>query len=167
VLAAPYGACWRLRSALTAGFWALTAGQTIRGARLFGLIPYRIAQLSAEHLFARLCVEALLWCPAALLRNEFTSWEHLDERHCRVQISWHGLSESLVLTINAEGAPQEIRSSSQPQSIIAMPSRFQTFDGLRLPTRVRILTGDATDCFSDIELRDIRFPGPWAGSSHT
>jgi hypothetical protein len=171
VVAAPYGACWRFGGIFSGRFSALAAGRVDGAARLSGLFS-RPARPATEHLFARLCVDALAWCPAAFLTSEFASWEPLDENRCRVRIAWHGFSQILDVTIDAQGTLGEIRILDQSGSgaiATTSPAEFRHMHGYLIPTRLRFTGTPGSmppDIFADTALERITYRGPWIGSSH-
>lgn len=175
IVAAPYGICWRWRSACRrfgSGFVALVDAGRFHADWLLGFIPagWSRKRATAEMLFARLCLDSLLWCPAALLLDDGVTWEHLGEDRCRIRIRWRANVQLLELQVAQDGSPLEVRllgaDPSRPLAI-ARPSDFRVFSGHRLAGRLLFAAGpESPNVFRRTALRSIRFRERWLEGSH-
>jgi hypothetical protein len=175
VLAAPSGFLWEMR--------ARDGGMTLSGSDsgdwtrfwLMGLVPVARTGFSADHrrsAFGRLIAEAAFWTPAALLPGPGVVWEAPDPQTARVTVTHDGLSQSVELTIDAEGRATRVvlqrwsnanpRKVWQLQPFGGMLGDEREFDVYRVPTRVEAGNFVGTDAYFPFfvaKVESIRFLG--------
>ncbi|SFR44218.1 hypothetical protein SAMN04488073_1302 [Marinobacter gudaonensis] len=149
VLAMPSGFVWKMRA--RRGLLRLSGSDSQRWTRfwLMGLLPIARFGGDADHTrsaFGRYVAESVFWSPAALLPDPGVTWEALGADQARVTVDHGDLSQSVDLSVSADGQPLLVRfqrwSNANPekqhrlQSFGGYLSEFRTFDGFRLPTHV-------------------------------
>lgn len=148
VLAPPHGLVWQLESGAMAGSDAALPGRSWTRFWLFGLLPV-VRASGPDHLrsaFGRVVAEGAFWVPASLLPGGHVRWKPLDENSARATVSTGGLEQSVDITVDEHGAPTKVviqrwSNVNAEQAFRAQPfgghlSRFEWFDGYRLPTHV-------------------------------
>jgi hypothetical protein len=116
---------------------------------LFGLLPLVRAGNCRDHLraaFGRLVGEAAFWAPAALLPQNGVVWEAVDEDTARATVSYHGLTQTVEIRVDAQGCPIWVliprwTDANADKVFRVQPfggflSEFCEFQGFTLPTRV-------------------------------
>lgn len=177
ILAAPHGFLWRMRLAgglpMSGSDAGSESGSWTR-FRIFGLFPIARMGNDADHLrsaYGRCIAECAFWTPAALLPAPHVTWQALDRDTARVTVVAGALSQSVDLTLNAEGQPSTVVfmrwSSANPEKQYRLQpfggalSDFREVRGYRLPFRVEagnmFGTGEYFP-FYKAEVSDIRFP---------
>ncbi|MBC55240.1 MAG: hypothetical protein CMQ34_15540 [Gammaproteobacteria bacterium] len=168
VLAVPSGFVWKMRA--RRGLMTLSGSDTHRWTRfwLMGLLP--IARLGGDpdhtlSAFGRYVAEAVSWAPAALLPGPGITWEDLGPDRARVTLKHRDLSQSVDLTVAADGQPTQVCferwSNANPekqhrlQPFGAYLSGFRYFDGFRLPTHVEAGNHFATDEYFPFFVADV------------
>lgn len=185
VLAAPHGSVTRFYSinrALPLSGAAVLNGEHARVMFWFlRLIPVsRLAQTpSAEALFARMIVEALLWTPAVLLPREGISWQLTGKHEAKLIVTSGRFAQEFDIAVDTEGRLQSIRATEtggsemgtgRSGSLFASPSNFQRFGGYCLPASVEFSRSDergTPPLLFRLFVEDIRLRGPWIGSSQS
>ncbi|RUR32190.1 hypothetical protein ELY33_06190 [Vreelandella andesensis] len=116
-----------------------------------GLLPIAHLGGGLDHTrsaFGRYVAKAVFWTPAAVLPCPRISWTALDADRAQVTIKHRDLTQSVDLTVAADGQPTEIRferwSNANPEKQHRLQpfggylSEFRYFGGVRLPTHVTI-----------------------------
>jgi hypothetical protein len=173
ILASPHGFVWAMRT---------RSGMPVSGSdsaswtrfRLFGLIP--VARLGGDpdhqrSAFGRYVAEAVIWTPAALLPGPGVTWQSGDDDTARVTVRHGTLTQSVDVTVDAEGRPVRVEfqrwSNANPdkahrlQPFGALMSDFRDVDGYRLAFRIEAGNMFGTDEYFPFFLADvdrIRFP---------
>lgn len=176
ILACPYGAVWRYSGGDAVpfsgfiGFWK----EGILSCFWHIGIPRASSSAApnANDLLGRMLLDALLWTPAALLPRTGIEWTQVDEATARVTVDWRGRLRTIELALEPDGRPHELlllSEEGQDNGVRAKPSDFDIVEGYRLPMRADFFhAGPRTAAFlSRSKLKDIRFLGPWIGSSHS
>lgn len=168
VLAMPDGFVWKMRA--RQGLIRLSGSDSHCWTRfwLMGLLPVAHLGGNPDHTlsaFGRYVAEAVFWTPAALLPGPRITWEGLGPDLARVTINYRGLSQSVDLTVAADGQPTQIRferwSNANPQKQHRLQpfggylSGFRNFGGFRLPTHVEAGNHFATDQYFPFFVADV------------
>lgn len=174
VLAVPSGFVWKMRA--RRGLMWLSGSDSHCWTRfwLMGLLPIARLGGTPDHTlsaFGRYVAEAVSWAPAALLPGPGIVWEDLAPDRVRVTIKYRDLSQSVDLTVAADGQPTQVRferwSNANPekqhrlQPFGAYLSGFRDFGGFRLPTHVEAGNHFATDQYFPFFVADVtavKFP---------
>jgi hypothetical protein len=148
ILAAPEGFVWTMRTGGGMPVSGSDSGSWTR-FRIFGLIPVARFGGDRDHArsaFGRYAAEAVFWTPAALLPGPDVSWEPVDKDTARVTIKRGELSQSIIVTVDAEGRPLVVAfqrwSNANPEKLYRLQSfggylsDFRDAAGFRLPHRV-------------------------------
>jgi len=172
-LAMPTGFVWKMRA--QRGLLRLSGSDTEQWTHfwLMGLLPVARMGGDADHrrsAFARYVAEAVFWTPAAVLPGPGISWTQLTPDCARLTVSHQGLSQSVDVTVAANGQPTEVRferwsNANADKQYRLQPfggtlSRFRSFAGYRLPTQVEAgnhFDTDAYFAFFVAEISDISF----------
>ncbi len=174
------GLVWQVRAGAISGTDAAVGARSWSRFRLFGLVPVGRAGGDSDHLrssFGRFLAEAVFWCPAALLPADDIRWTAVDADTTRVEMTRHGLTQSVEIRLAADGQPLSVSlsrwSDANPgKSYRLQPfggdlSRFREFGGFHIPTRVEGGNFYGTEDyfpFYRAEVQDVRFPA--ASSNH-
>jgi hypothetical protein len=149
VLAMPAGFVWKMRA--RRGLMRLSGSDSQRWSRfwLMGLLPVARLGGNPDHTlsaFGRYVAEAVFWTPAAVLPCPGVVWEGLEPDRARVTVKYRGLSQSVDLTVGADGQPIQVCferwSNANPEKQHRLQpfggylSEFRYFGGFRLPTHV-------------------------------
>ncbi len=149
ILAAPTGFVWKMSA--KRGLLRLSGSDTHLWSRfwLMGMVPVARLGGTADHArsaFGRYIAEAAFWTPAALLPGPGIIWEAVGEDIARVRVTRGAMSQMVELSIGADGRPLHVRFSRwsnanlekryRPQPFGGFLSRFQDFEGFRLPTHI-------------------------------
>jgi hypothetical protein len=174
VLAPPKGFVWKLRAGSISGSDGATPGTSWTRFWLLNLIPVVRISGNSDHrrsAFGRVVAEGAFWVPSSLLPGGHVTWEAVDDTTARATVSYAAYSQSVELTIEADGRPSRVviqRWSNEnlarlfrEQPFGGYLSDFQEVNGYRLPTRVEggnlIGTEDYFPFYKAI-VREIRFP---------
>lgn len=158
VLAMPTGFVWKMQA--RRGLMRLSGSDSQRWTRfwLLGLLP--IARMGGDpnhtrSAFGRYVAEALFWTPVAVLPGPDVCWQSLGADSARVTVTHKGLSQSVDLTVAANGQPTEVQferwSNANPakqyqlQPFGGYLSEFRSFGGFRLPAHVEAGNHFGTD----------------------
>jgi hypothetical protein len=173
-LAMPAGFVWKMRA--QRGMLKVSGSDTEQWTRfwLMDLLPVARMGGDSDHrrsAFARYVAEAVFWTPAAVLPGPGISWTQLAPDCARLTVSHQGLSQSVDVTVAANGQPTEVRferwtNANADKQYRLQPfggylSRFRSFAGYRLPTKVEAGNHFDTDkyfAFFVAEITDISFP---------
>lgn len=153
ILAPPAGFIWDARAGNPVmpmqGSDAANEGASWTRFWLYGFMPIARQGRNADHWrssFGRYMGEAIFWSPASLLPSDSVSWEATGPDSARVTITYLGLQQAYDLTLDAQGQPATVSfmrwsDANEAGSFRLQPfggslSRFQAFDGFRVPTRV-------------------------------
>lgn len=180
ILAPPYGLVWKVKA--NSGILRIGGSDGVQGEKswtrfwIFGVFPIVRISNDADHArsaFGRVIAEAVFWTPAALLPQTGTHWEFLDRSTARATISHKGFSQSVDVTINADGFPEKVVvqrwSNANPESVYRLQpfggylSEFKKFDGYMLPTRVEggnFIDTDEYFPFYKAEIDEVKFVSP-------
>ncbi|MDP2128465.1 MAG: hypothetical protein Q8K97_13930 [Pseudohongiella sp.] len=168
VLAVPAGFVWKMRA--RQGLIRLSGSDSHCWTRfwLMGLLPVAHLGGNPDHTlsaFGRYVAEAVFWTPAALLPGPGITWEGLGPDLARVTINYRGLSQSVDLTVAADGQPTQVRferwSNANPEKQHRLQpfggylSEFRYFQGFRLPTHVEAGNHFATDQYFPFFVADV------------
>lgn len=168
VLAMPAGFVWKMRA--RRGLMRLSGSDSHSWTRfwLMGLLP--IARLGGDvdhslSAFGRYVAEAVFWSPAAVLPRPGIAWQGLDTDRARVTVNYRGLSQSVDLTVGADGQPTQVQferwSNTNPEKRHRLQpfggylSEFRQFGGFRLPTHVEAGNHFATDQYFPFFVADV------------
>lgn len=169
LLAPPFGSVLRVRPArsrlgMSGALIADEAGSRVRFWLLW-LVPLRAAP-EAEAA-ARLLVETVLWCPAALLPGHGATWEAIDADTALVSMKIGGEARRAELRVASDGRLASVRV--RPAGLVATPAEFRDFDGVSLPVCVCFDGSAAAGAprLTEARIGDVRFIGPWPGSSRS
>ena len=173
-LASPYGFIWKMRAARRAVH--LSGSDTGRWTRfwLMGLTPVARLDQSPDHArsaFGRAVAESVFWTPAALLPGPGVTWEPIDTDSARVIISHASFTQEVTITVDSAGRPIIIQfprwSDANPQKIYQLQpfgghlSKFKTYQGFTVPTRVEAGNHFGTDIyfpFFKIDVSSVVYP---------
>lgn len=173
-LAMPAGFVWKMRA--RRGLLRLSGSDTEHWTRfwLMGLLPVARMGGVADHrrsAFGRYVAEAVFWTPAAVLPGPGISWTQQDKDCARLTVNYQGLSQTIDVTVAANGQPTEVRferwsNANAEKQYRLQPfggylSAFRSFAGYRLPTQVEAgnqFDTDAYFAFFVAEITDISFP---------
>ena len=174
ILAPPKGLVWRVRTGPISGSDAATPSMSWTRFWLFHLIPVVRVSGNPDHhrsAFGRVVSEGAFWVPSSLLPSTNVSWESVGENAARATVSYGDYSESIDLTIEADGRPTQViiqRWSNEnadkvfrEQPFGGYLSDFRETGGYRLPMRVEggnLIGTDDYFPFYKAEVRMIRFP---------
>jgi hypothetical protein len=148
ILALPHGFVWMLTTEAIAGSDGM-CGNASWTRFWFAAVRVVRAGGDDDHLrssWGRLVAEATFWTPAALLPGPGIQWEAVDADTARVTVTHARLSQSVDITLTADGQP--IRVAMQRWSNVNRDKQwrlqpfggelrdFRDFAGYRLPTTV-------------------------------
>ncbi|SHK62151.1 hypothetical protein SAMN05216369_2495 [Marinobacter antarcticus] len=168
VLAMPAGFVWKMRA--RRGLMRLSGSDSQRWTRfwLMSLLPVARLGGNPDHTlsaFGRYVAEAVFWTPAAVLPCPGIVWEALDADRARVTVKYRDLSQSVDLTVGADGQPTQVCferwSNANPEKQHRLQpfggylSEFQYFGGFRLPTHVEAGNHFATDQYFPFFVADV------------
>ena len=168
VLAMPAGFVWKMRA--RRGLMRLSGSDSQRWTRfwLMGLLPIARLGGNPDHTrsaFGRYVAEAVFWAPAAVLPCPGIVWEGLESDRARVTVKYRGLSQSVDLTVGADGQPTQVCferwSNANPEKQHRLQpfggylSEFRYFGGFRLPTHVEAGNHFATDQYFPFFVADV------------
>lgn len=111
VLAAPEGFIWEMAGG--SDLTNISGSDSASWTRfwLAGVVPVARAGGDADHTlsgFGRLVSEAVFWTPVAVLPSERVVWEAVDENTARVTLTHNGISQSVNVTVDADGCPVKV-----------------------------------------------------------
>lgn len=147
VLAAPEGFIWKMSGG--SRFMTISGSDSAAWTRfwLAGLVPVARAGGTPDHTrsgFARYVSESVFWTPAALLPRPGVDWVALDTSTARVTIEHNGKTQSVDVTVDADGRPTQVvlqrwSNANSDREYRLQPfggylSEFRDFEGFRLPT---------------------------------
>jgi len=174
ILAPPTGLLWRVRTGPISGSDAAMPDTSWTRFWLLHLIPVvRVWENSDHHrsAFGRVVAEGAFWVPSSLLPSSTVSWKPIDENTARSTVTYGNYSQSIDLTIEADGRPSQVitqRWSNEnaekvfrEQPFGGYLSDFREIGGYRLPMRVEggnLIGTDDYFPFYKAEIRTIRFP---------
>lgn len=184
ILAAPEGFVWSMsandRWMRVAGSDAAADENSWTRFWLMGLIPVARISGTDDHrrsTFGRYVAEAVFWTPAALLPGPGVTWEEVDYATARVTVTHDGMTQSIDLTVDANGRPASMIfqrwSNANPEKTFRLQpfggllSEFGEFAGFRLPTHIEAGNQFATDAYFPFFIADvtaITFPSQTATS---
>ena len=168
VLAMPAGFVWKMRA--RRGLMRLSGSDSQGWTRfwLMGLLPIARLGGNPDHTrsaFGRYVAEAVFWTPAAVLPCPGIVWEGLESDRARVTVKYRGLSQSVDLTVGADGQPTQVCferwSNANPEKQHRLQpfggylSEFRYFGGFRLPTHVEAGNHFATDQYFPFFVADV------------
>lgn len=132
ILAAPHGLVWRLRAGAIGGSDAALPEISWTRFWLFGLLPVVRVGGTPDHrrsAFGRVVAEAAFWSPAALLPGPDVSWAAAGRDTARATVSAHGLSQSVDISVAADGRPETVLISRWSNANSDRRFRLQPFGG--------------------------------------
>lgn len=174
VLAAPQGFVWKMSGG--SGLMLMSGSDSGHWTRfwMIGLAPVARFGGDADHThsaFGRYVAEAAFWTPAALLPGPDVTWEGIDENTARYTLTHDGISQSVDVTVDAEGRPIEVQfqrwSNANPDGVHRLQpfggflSEFQEVRGFRLPMHVEAGNFFGMDAYFPFFIADVsavRFP---------
>ncbi|MGR9054153.1 MAG: DUF6544 family protein, partial [Gammaproteobacteria bacterium] len=174
ILAAPHGFVWQMRMS---GWMSVSGSDSVCWTRfrLCNLIP--VARFGEDpnqtrSAFGRCVAESVFWTPAVLLMAPDVAWQEVGTDTARATMIQGALSQSVDITVNAEGQPLSVRfmrwtnANSEKQYRLqpfgGVLSDFRQVHGYRLPFRVdggNMFGSEEYFPFFKAEVTDIRFPG--------
>ncbi len=178
-LAAPHGFVWSMRAGR--GAMRVSGSDSGRWTRFWamGLAPVARSGGTTDHArsaFGRYVSEAVFWTPAALLPGPGLRWEAVDHSTARVIVTRGDLSQSVGVTVDADGRPSKVAfprwTNANPEKVYRLQpfggniSEFRTFGGFTLPTHVEAGNHFGTEDYFPFfvaDVHDIRFPPPERG----
>jgi hypothetical protein len=174
ILAAPHGFVWKL---LLPGMIPVSGSDSGNWTRfrILGLIPVARMGGNPDHTrsaYGRSVAESVFWTPAAVLPGPGVVWEGVDSNTARVTVSRSALSQTVDVTVDADGQPVQISfmrwSNANPENKYRLQpfggslSDFREVQGYRMPFKVEAGNMFGTDdyfTFFKAEVTMIRFPG--------
>ncbi len=174
ILAPPHGLVWRVHTGVLSGSDGATPDTSWTRFWLLQLIPVVRVSGSADHhrsAFGRVVSEGAFWVPASLLPAANVAWTPVDDDTARATVAYRGFSQSVDVTVEADGRPSRVMIQRWSNANAARIFREQPFggylsdfreiDGYRVPMRVEggnlIGTADYFPFFK-AQVRAIRFP---------
>lgn len=174
ILVPPRGLVWRVRAGPISGSDVVTSETSWTRFWLLNFIPVVRVSGNLDHhrsAFGRVAAEGAFWVPSSLLPSEHVAWEAVDETTARATVSYGEYSQSIELTIEADGRPSRVTiqrwSNENPEKVFREQpfggylSDFREVSGYRIPMRVEggnlIGTEDYFPFFK-ANVREIRFP---------
>lgn len=153
VLAPPEGFIWAVDTGTglsrVTGSDGMTSATSWSRFLLLGVLPVVNAGGTEDHrraTFGRLVGEAVFWVPASVLPGPGVRWGAVDADTARVVVEFAGLSQSVDVTVAADGRPVSVVlprwSDANPDKTFRLQpfggtlADFATFDGYRVPTRI-------------------------------
>jgi hypothetical protein len=176
VLAAPNGFIWKMRA--RSGHLRLSGSDSLTWTRFWmgGLLPVAHTGGDADHAraaFGRMVAEAVFWTPAAILPSQDVSWEPVDQDTARVTVRQNDMIQSVDISVASDGQPTKVVfqrwSNANPDKVYRLQpfggylSRFQDFQGYRLPTHIEAGNHFGTDAYFPFFIADVTkvtFPEP-------
>ena len=153
ILAPPRGLVWKVTSGH--GGMRLIGSDGFDGERswtrfwLLNILPVVRVGGDGDHArsaFGRVVAEAVFWAPAALLPQNGTNWEAVDDNTARATVSLKGFTQTVDVSVAEDGQPVMVviprwsnanpEKTYQVQPFGGFLSEFREFDGFRIPTRV-------------------------------
>lgn len=168
ILSLSSGFIWKMRAAK--GLMRLSGSDTESWTRfwLMGILPVARLGGTPDHrrsAFGRYAAEAVFWTPAALLPGPGIRWEALAEDSARVIISHSGLTQTVDVTVAADGAPVQVRflrwSDANPDKVHRLQpfggdlSEYRDFGGFHLPTHVEAGNFFGTETYFPFFIADV------------
>lgn len=168
VLTAPEGFIWKM--AAGSGVMRMSGSDTGRWTRFWinGLIP--VARFGGDEnhrraAFGRYVAEAVFWTPAALLPRPGVRWDELTTNSTRLTVEHDGLTQSVDVTVAPDGQPTRVVFQRWSNANVDKAYRFQTFggnlskfqefQGYRLPTHVEAGNNFGTDAYFPFFMADV------------
>ncbi|ALS98696.1 DUF6544 family protein [Lacimicrobium alkaliphilum] len=173
-LSVPAGFVWKMQA--RRGWLRLSGSDSHKWTRfwLMGLLPVARMNSDINHkrsAFGRYVAEAVFWAPASVLPGPGILWEQPDKDCARLTVSYQGLSQSVDITVAADGRPTQVSferwSNANPDKKYRLQpfggylSEFRIFAGFRLPTHVEAGNQFGTEQYFPFfvaDINDIRFP---------
>ncbi len=181
ILSPMSGLLWRVRAGAISGSDAFSQETSWTRFWLFGLIPLVHTSGTADHYrsaFGRLVSESAFWMPSSLLPGRQVFWESAGDNVARVTLSRGGLSQSIDLTLEADGRPSSVVfqrwSNANPGKVFQEQpfggylSDFRDVGGYRIPMHVEGGNHFGTPeyfPFYIAEVTSVRFPQLTRGGS--
>lgn len=168
VLAAPTGFIWKMRA--QSGHLRLSGSDSLTWTRFWmgGLLPVARSGGDADHArsaFGRMVAEAVFWTPAAVLPSRNVSWEPLDRDTARVTVRHNDMVQSADVSVASNGQPTKVIfqrwTDANPDKVYRLQpfggylSRFQEFQGYRLPTHIEAGNHFGTDAYFPFFVADV------------
>lgn len=183
ILVPPKGLVWKLHAGAISGSDAATPDFSWTRFWLLNLIPVVRVSGDPDHhrsAFGRVVAEGAFWVPSSLLPSENVVWEAVDENTARAIVSYGEYSQSIELTVEADGRPSRVViqrwSNENPdkefreQPFGGYLSNFQDVRGYRLPMHVEggnLIGTEDYFPFYKADVRAVRFPQLVAKSAVT
>ena len=174
ILAPPNGLVWSVRTGPISGSDGTTPETSWTRFWLLDLIPVVRVSGNPDHrrsAFGRVVAEGAFWVPASLLPGTNVCWEDVDADTARAVVSNGDYSQSIELTIEADGRPSRVliqRWSDEnaekvfrEQPFGGYLSEFREIGGYRLPMHVEggnLIGTEGYFPFFKAEVRGIRYP---------
>ncbi len=174
VLLPPQGLVWRLDAGVISGSDVATPDTSWTRMWLLHVLPVVRISGNPDHrrsAFGRVVAEGAFWVLPSLLPGNNVSWTEIDESTARATVSFGDYSQSIDLTVDADGRPVRVvlqRWSNENSDRIYREqpfggylSDFREVNGYRLPMRVEggnLIGTEDYFPFYKAEVRSIRFP---------
>ena len=174
ILVPPHGLVWQVRTGPISGSDVATPVTSWTRFWLANLIPVVRSSGNPDHhrsAFGRVVAEGAFWLPSSLLPGDCVTWKGVDENTARAIVTYGGYSQSIDLTMEADGRPHRVliqRWSNEnsekvfrEQPFGGYLSDFREIAGYRLPMRVEggnLIGTDEYFPFYQAQVRTFRFP---------
>jgi hypothetical protein len=174
VLVPPKGLVWKLSAGLISGSDIAKPDTSWTRFWLLNLIPIVRVSGTSDHrrsAFGRVVAEGAFWVPSSLLPGDHIAWEAVDDNAARAIVSYGEYSQSIELTIEADGRPSQVViqrwSNENPENVFREQpfggylSDFREVNGYRLPMRVEggnLIGTEEYFPFFKANVREIHFP---------
>lgn len=176
VLAAPNGFIWKMRA--RSGHLRLSGSDSLTWTQFWmgGLLPVARVGGDADHArsaFGRMVAEAVFWTPAAVLPSPYVSWEYVDQDTARLTVRHNDMVQNVDVSVAPDGQPTKVVfqrwSNANPDKLYRLQpfgghlSRFQDFQGYRLPTHIEAGNHFGTDAYFPFfvaDVTEVTFPKP-------
>ena len=183
ILFPPLGLVWKVSMGSISGSDAATSHTSWTRFWLLDLIPIVRVSGSADHhrsAFGRVVAEGAFWVPASLLPSRNVTWEAVGANTARAIVAHGTFSQSIDLTIEADGRPSRVVIQRWSNANAAKKYRVQPFGGYlsdfreiggyKLPMHVEGGNLIGTDDYFPFYIADverIRFPQLAGGLAST
>lgn len=170
LLAVPVGGVSRFRKrgmVPISGFMAQERGKAQARAWMLGVLPWLRFDGEDPSAVAALVIQAVLFVPGSVLPGPGITWRGLSDTRASLDIATPDLHQVVEIEVADDGTLVAVSARNQGAGLLARPRDFGPAQGHVLPHAVTF-EGQASPFLpSQARLKDIRYAGPWAGSSHT
>ena len=168
VLASPHGFVWKMRT--QSGLLPMSGSDSAAWTRFWmgGIVPVARAGGDKDHAraaFGRMVAEAVFWTPAAVLPGRGVTWQPVGPDVAKVTVRHGAMTQSVDVTVDADGQPLSVtfprwsnanpEKQYQEQPFGGFLSKFQSFQGYRVPTHVEAGNFFGTDRYFPFFIADV------------